>query len=116
MLMLLRAPEKRLFASEKAMHPSRVHSCRVFWMNLPSCEERLFLSLVHFSERRRARCNDPIALSYWPTSMHSAALLFNLLAKMLREFSGGEDEGGDWGIVAGVDDVVDEDMFAVVLQ
>ena len=33
-----------------------------------------------------------MALSYWPTSMHKAALLFNRCAKTLREFWGDDEE------------------------
>jgi len=76
------------------MHPSRVHSWYWGLVELMACVSA-FLSFMCFSERRRARCKDQMALSYWPTSMHSAALLFNLCAKILREFSGSDDDGED---------------------
>lgn len=64
--------EKRLLASEKAMHPSRVQLETLFGL-----EGELFNRFMCFSERRRARCKEKMALSYLPTSMQRAALLFN---------------------------------------
>jgi len=83
------APEKRLLASENAMHPSRVHVLMECWLG------EFFICPICFSERRSARCKEPMALSYWPTSMQRAALLFSFWAKALRAFPGGDRDGDD---------------------
>lgn len=83
LLLLLIDETGILLLSENMMNPSKVHSWQLQAVPdvCPADDAAvvvvLILSFMYNSESRRARCKDAIALSYAPTSMHNAALLFS---------------------------------------